>query len=171
VSDAEDPDHLEERLLLQWWQTSATQGIPGPGAGSKLATPRIVQTALDALSGSRFFVGLAERALIFDLKQVRLYLTKPETRAEIQHRVAGCIGEDTRVLVAHSLGSVVAYELLCAHPEWPVRTLVTLGSPWAFGTSSSTSSGPPLRAMAWAYGPAWSSTGRTSRTRLTLLRS
>jgi hypothetical protein len=24
---------------------------------------------------------------------------------------------------------VVAYEALCAHPEWPVRALVTLGSP------------------------------------------
>jgi hypothetical protein len=27
------------------------------------------------------------------------------------------------------LGSVVAYEALCAHPEWNVQTLVTLGSP------------------------------------------
>ena len=32
-------------------------------------------------------------------------------------------------MVGHSLGSVVAYEALCAHPEWPVRALVTLGSP------------------------------------------
>jgi pimeloyl-ACP methyl ester carboxylesterase len=36
---------------------------------------------------------------------------------------------DARVIVGHSLGSVVAYECLCAHPEWGVRTLVTLGSP------------------------------------------
>jgi pimeloyl-ACP methyl ester carboxylesterase len=34
-------------------------------------------------------------------------------------------------VVAHSLGSVVAYEGLCAHPEWRVRGLVTLGSPLA----------------------------------------
>ena len=33
------------------------------------------------------------------------------------------------MLVGHSLGSVVAYEALCANPEWPVRMLVTLGSP------------------------------------------
>jgi pimeloyl-ACP methyl ester carboxylesterase len=32
-------------------------------------------------------------------------------------------------VIAHSLGSVVAYEALCAHPEWNVQTLVTLGSP------------------------------------------
>jgi pimeloyl-ACP methyl ester carboxylesterase len=41
----------------------------------------------------------------------------------------GAVAADTRVVVGHSLGSVVAYEALCAHPEWPVRTLVTLGSP------------------------------------------
>ena len=39
------------------------------------------------------------------------------------------VDEDTWVVVGHSLGSVVAYEALCAHPEWPVRALVTLGSP------------------------------------------
>ena len=33
------------------------------------------------------------------------------------------------MLVGHSLGSVVAYEALRANPEWPVRMLVTLGSP------------------------------------------
>jgi pimeloyl-ACP methyl ester carboxylesterase len=39
------------------------------------------------------------------------------------------IGEDTRVVVAHSLGSVVAYEALCARPGHGVRALVTIGSP------------------------------------------
>ncbi|MER7584347.1 hypothetical protein [Kitasatospora sp. NPDC097691] len=39
------------------------------------------------------------------------------------------IGEDTRVVVAHSLGSVVAYEALCALPGHQVRALVTIGSP------------------------------------------
>ena len=37
--------------------------------------------------------------------------------------------DDTRVIVAHSLGSVVAYEALCANPQWPVRHFITLGSP------------------------------------------
>jgi pimeloyl-ACP methyl ester carboxylesterase len=35
----------------------------------------------------------------------------------------------TRVLIGHSLGSVVAYEALCANPDWRVHTLLTLGSP------------------------------------------
>jgi pimeloyl-ACP methyl ester carboxylesterase len=74
-------------------------------------------------------VGLAERALIFDLKQVRRYFHEPDVRRTALERVAEAVTSDTRVLVGHSLGSVVAYEALCAHPEWPVRALVTLGSP------------------------------------------
>lgn len=56
-------------------------------------------------------------------------MTDPQVRQAALDRVAAGIGEDTRVVVGHSLGSVVAYEALCAHPEWPVRALVTLGSP------------------------------------------
>jgi hypothetical protein len=36
---------------------------------------------------------------------------------------------DTRVVIAHSLGTVVAYETLCATGDHEVRALVTLGSP------------------------------------------
>lgn len=35
------------------------------------------------------------------------------------------------MVIAHSLGSVVAYEALCAHPELRVRQLITIGSPLA----------------------------------------
>jgi pimeloyl-ACP methyl ester carboxylesterase len=43
--------------------------------------------------------------------------------------VIDAVDENTRVLIGHSLGSVVAYEALCANPTWSVVTLVTLGSP------------------------------------------
>jgi hypothetical protein len=48
-------------------------------------------------------------------------------------RLESTVGPGTRAIVAHSLGSVVAYEALCAHREWGIDTLVTLGSPlgWA----------------------------------------
>jgi len=53
-----------------------------------------------------------------------------ERRARARERVAEAIAEHRpRVLLAHSLGSVVAYEALHAHPELSVGTLVTLGSP------------------------------------------
>jgi pimeloyl-ACP methyl ester carboxylesterase len=47
--------------------------------------------------------------------------------------VGKLITADTRVVVAHSLGSVVAYETLAAMPGHSVRALVTLGSPLGIG--------------------------------------
>jgi pimeloyl-ACP methyl ester carboxylesterase len=73
--------------------------------------------------------GLAESALVFDLKQVRRYLTDSALREAARDRVRALIGPDTTVVVAHSLGTVVAYEALCSLPGHPVRELVTLGSP------------------------------------------
>ena len=91
--------------------------------------PRGSQAALRALSGSRFFAALGERALLGDLRQVRDYLHKPEVRREARKRVAKTVEDNTQVLLGHSLGSVVAYEALSANPDWPIRMLVTLGSP------------------------------------------
>lgn len=122
---------FEAELLAAWWTEAARidTAVVAPDAEVLAGVPQAVQRALDALSGSRFFAGLAERALIFDLKQVRRYVHEPDVRRTALERVAETVASDTRVLVGHSLGSVVAYEALCAHPEWRVRALVTLGSP------------------------------------------
>jgi hypothetical protein len=133
--DADDiDDGLEQDLLNALWREAARVEpghvpTPDPEVPTKGRTPGFVQRALDALSHSMFLAGVVERAFIFDLKQVSGYLGDPEIRQAARARIAAVIGEDTRVIVAHSLGTVVAYECLCAHPEWPVRTLVTLGSP------------------------------------------
>jgi len=122
---------FDQELLAVWWAEAARvdEQVIAPDVQSLARTPRSVQAALRALSGSRFFSGLALRAMVFDLHQLRRYLTEPDLRARIQEQMAQAIGQDTRVIVAHSLGSVVAYEALCAHPRWPVRALVTVGSP------------------------------------------
>ncbi|KVC74846.1 hypothetical protein [Burkholderia ubonensis] len=130
--DANDlDDEWENAMLDLWWREAARveSGVRGPDARTKISVPDSVQRALDALSQSSFFAGVAERALIFDLKQVRRYLREPKIRQDARARVEGAVGPDTRLIVAHSLGSVVAYEALCAHPEWPVADFVTLGSP------------------------------------------
>jgi hypothetical protein len=128
---AEDATAEDAELLLAWWDAAALvdPGVVGPDERTLLRTPRAVQAGLNALSGSRFFAGLADRALLFDAAQVRRYLGEPQVRAQVQARVVEAVGPETRVVVAHSLGSVVAYEALAAHPQWPVTTLVTLGSP------------------------------------------
>ena len=122
----------EAELLTEWWREAAEvdPGVVPPGART-LGPVTGVQAALAALSGSRFLAGTTERLLIFWLQQVRAYFARPELREQIQQRFAAAIGPDTEVVVAHSLGSVVAYEGLCAHPDWTVRGLVTLGSPLA----------------------------------------
>ncbi|MFF7166463.1 hypothetical protein ACFZBP_34675 [Streptomyces sp. NPDC008086] len=123
---------FETELLLEWWARCARTdpGVPPPGVTDTLArSPRAVQTALRVLQHARFFADISLRGLVFDLKQVRRYLTDDGLRAAARRRVEEAIGPDTRVVVAHSLGSVVAYEALCALPGHRVRALVTLGSP------------------------------------------
>ncbi|WP_176740994.1 hypothetical protein [Streptomyces agglomeratus] len=130
-SAADVEEGFERELLLAWWQAAAESdpAVVPPDADTLVATPRSVQAALRALSGSRFFAGVALRAMVFDLKQVHRYLTDQDLRARARDRVLDAIGQDTRVVVAHSLGSVVAYEALCARPGHQVRALVTFGSP------------------------------------------
>lgn len=129
---ADVEEGFERELLLAWWAEAARTdpGVVPPDASDTLAaTPRSVQSALRALSGSKFFADVALRSMVADLKQVRGYLLDPRTRASVRARVRDAIGPDTRVVVAHSLGTVVAYEVLCALTPHRITALVTLGSP------------------------------------------
>jgi len=127
----EDLDEFEAELLGAWWQEAARvdSAVVAPDTRTLAATPRTVQRALRALSGSSFFAGFADRALLFDLRQVRRYFHEPEVRQAAQQALVAAMSPGVRVVVGHSLGSVVAYETLCAHPEWSGEVLLTLGSP------------------------------------------
>jgi hypothetical protein len=122
---------FEEDLLLAWWREAARVDpkVAPPDGDMLVRMPGSVQAALRQLSRSRFFGGLTLRMLVFDLKQVRRYLTDRTLRDTARAAVGQLITADTRVVVAHSLGSVVAYEALAAMPGHQVRALVTLGSP------------------------------------------
>lgn len=124
-------EEWEKDMLFAWWDEASKvdDAVVSPNMHTKLRAPQWTQRALDALSYSKFWAGKAERALIFDLKQVYSYLHDPDIRKEACNRVAECICTDTKVLIGHSLGSVVAYETLCKHPEWSISTFITLGSP------------------------------------------
>ncbi|MDT0331444.1 hypothetical protein [Nocardiopsis lambiniae] len=122
---------LETDLLMEWWEAAAhaDDRVVPPSAATLARSPRSVQNALRALNGSAFFSGIAQRALIFDLKQVSRYLSDTDLRQSARKRILERITPDTQVVIAHSLGSVVAYEALCSIPDHSVRALVTLGSP------------------------------------------
>ncbi len=72
---------------------------------------------------------LHEQHLDRMLAQASAYFADPGLHAAAQARIEAAVGEDTRVVVAHSLGTIVAYETLCRHPEWPVTDFITMGSP------------------------------------------
>ncbi|WP_204037899.1 hypothetical protein [Micromonospora qiuiae] len=129
ADDVTDP--LDQELLLAWWAEAARvdPGVSGPAATTRLRTPYMIQRALDALSHSRFFTGLADHLLIGALRQVRRYLTDHDIRHRIRQRVLDTLTEDTQLVVAHSLGSVVAYEALHMIGTSSPRALITLGSP------------------------------------------
>lgn len=135
----------EKDLLMEWWQEAAKLSefnriqhdpsgedltIQGPDFEGRGRTPELVQRAIKQLTKSKFFSQLGgERAILFALKQVREYLHNLDMKHAIQKRVEEKVTGETRIIIGHSLGSIAAYECLCAHPEWKVHTLVTLGSP------------------------------------------
>ncbi|NJP25835.1 hypothetical protein OHB01_33330 [Microbispora hainanensis] len=62
--------------------------------------------------------------------EVAAYLGGGDPRVRAREAVAEVVRRRRpRVVVAHSLGSVVTYEALWAHPDLSVELLVTLGSP------------------------------------------
>lgn len=132
-------EKFEQGLLRLWLQEAERSGAVTPPRSDALGTPHWVQTAIYKLVRSSFFRKLygdgetAERWLIHDLKTVHRYMTDPRTYEAVQHRVDSAIATDTRVLIGHSLGSVVAYEGLCRHARG-VNTLITLASPLGIPT-------------------------------------
>ena len=128
----EDLSEYEGTLLIELWREAARVDptIIPPDAKTMLYVPDLVRRAFLALSTKRFVASLTEKTVILRfVNQVYRYFNEPKLRAEAQRRVAVKVNPDTHTIVAHSLGSVVAYEALCANPGWPVRTLVTIGSP------------------------------------------
>ncbi|MFF5078030.1 hypothetical protein ACFY36_13340 [Actinoplanes sp. NPDC000266] len=127
----ESESEASEELLALWWAEAARldPAVEPPDRRVLLRTPRSLQRGVLALSRSRFFAGLTPKLFISVLRQVSDYFGVPETRARAVASLSSLIDAETRVIVAHSLGSVVAYEALCAHPEWNIHTLVTIGSP------------------------------------------
>ena len=128
---ADVDDEWERAFLGALWQGAAEvdAAVVAPDADTKLRTPNMVQRALNALSQSKFFSSVAQHGMIANLKQVKAYLHDDDIREQCRARVEQAVTPDTRVVIGHSLGSVVVYETLCAHPEWEIGAFVTLGSP------------------------------------------
>ncbi len=91
------------------------------------------------------------RAPVFGLDQMGRYREDDARRAAVLHRASAAIlrAPRPRVVVAHSLGSVVAWDLL-ADPRIDVDLLITLGSPLAHPALQ-----PPAAAFPYHRVGAW----------------
>jgi hypothetical protein len=123
AADAPNPrDRHEAGRELQYLRATGQQ----QGAGA------VVRTAIASLAKVPWFgpfgMAAAERFVMRSLTQVTRYFTDDQVRAYALGQVSKLIGPDTRVLIGHSLGSVIAYE--AAHElDQPLPLLITLGSP------------------------------------------
>lgn len=121
-------DPASETLARNWIEALE---LPEVTVQGRLAVPlrHAVTAAADrfSLDGrlTKLFVALC-------FPEVARYLTVGDTRIQVRDHVAATIAtRRARIVIAHSLGTVVAYEALHAHPELKVDLLVTLGSPLA----------------------------------------
>ncbi|MGH8908213.1 MAG: hypothetical protein ACRD0K_17315 [Egibacteraceae bacterium] len=105
--------------------------------GEAQGTGAAVRTAVAGLARLRWFaplgMAMAERFIKRALTQVTRYFTDERVREHALGQVAKLVGAETKVLLGHSLGSVVAYEA-AHHLDRPLPLLVTLGSPLGLRT-------------------------------------
>jgi hypothetical protein len=115
----------EQRWMWQWMREL---GVPAEAAQGPLTAP--LRQGLDWLARRRGRSADAlARTMTAFLREVYLYLTRHALRLRVRDVVADAIdAHRPRVILAHSLGSVVAYETLHATGA-QVDLLVTLGSP------------------------------------------
>jgi len=132
-SGSDLPESLDEEaleMLLSWARVLETEPA-GVEHGWVTAPAR----HLIARMTGRPFTRLPQQLFILlFLKEVQFYLGRRyrQRRIDAREQVATVIKKHRpSVVLAHSLGSVVAYEALCADPELKIDLLVTLGSPLA----------------------------------------
>ncbi|MFE7277591.1 hypothetical protein [Streptomyces sp. NPDC057623] len=129
LADPDDKTEADELLeavaeIVTAEDIAASQAAPPKGY---TRVPKPFQTVVRAADW-RYGPGAA---LLFvgALRQVRRYLGDGVLKQEVDDRVDAAVPEDCRVLVGHSLGSVVAFEYLRRHGRRRLDLLVTLGSP------------------------------------------
>jgi hypothetical protein len=119
-------DEFELEILTAM---AAEAGVVATSGDAKFGLPSGVQALLLGLTKTPYFGRRATDAVIWLIRQVRRYFSDAELRRKIHEEIETAMADDTKVVIGHSLGSIAAYEALRAHPEWPARTLITLGSP------------------------------------------
>jgi hypothetical protein len=129
---AERDDHPDHQVATR--ELSAFD----PGREAQGPMHEAARAMIGAVTSLRWFavggMAFAERFVNKALSQVTRYMTDAELRAQVQGRVIPLVGPDTKVIIGHSLGSVVAYEVAAHSLNGPLPLLLTLGSPLGLRT-------------------------------------
>jgi hypothetical protein len=143
-------DEVAEQLAIEWLHRAVDRDTPDRGVASiqlsylnssehqdQGAIQEAQRRALNSVARLKWFapfgMAFAGKFVNRTLQQVTRYLADSEIRGEVQRRVAELIDADTRAIIGHSLGSIVAYE--AAHRlTRPIPLLMTLGSPLGLRT-------------------------------------
>lgn len=134
VQGPQDTDELQDPLALKLMAAWLTDmGAPRPVAQGAMTMP--LRYAASWVAEKFSLDGrLTELFIRVFFREVAIYLAHVDSpaRTAVREEVAARIARHRpRVVLAHSLGTVVAYEALHAHPELQVELLVTMGSPLA----------------------------------------
>jgi hypothetical protein len=148
-----EQETMAEALAFEWLKRAAQRGVYAedqttarrelrdleaePVQERQGVLRRTARRILASVARLRWFapfgMGFAERFVWKALSQVTRYLTDEEIRREAQRAVLSLLGPETRVLIGHSLGSVVAYEV-AQRLERELPLLLTIGSPLGLDT-------------------------------------
>lgn len=108
---------LHELLVNSGEESEPTRGLLNMESVQKLLK------RLDAKEG------WGERALKLFTKDVFLYLSEPGINKALNNLVLSAFDHEPCVVVAHSLGTIVSYNLLKTNSDLKVKKFITLGSP------------------------------------------
>lgn len=124
----DDLDAADQEEILTW---ATLLGLPGETAQGQLARP--ARAAVDWIARKFGLDTRLARAFVGTFfKEVGTYFAEPQSRTAARTDVAEAITRtEPQVIIAHSLGSVVAYETLWAHQHLQIELLLTVGSPLA----------------------------------------
>lgn len=128
----EEPESLDEEACEQLYQWAcALTGAEPVEQGWLLAPARDI---IAMMAGGPYRGLLLQAFVTVFMREVQLYLGRrhDDRRLRAREEVAAHIRDrGASIVIAHSLGSVVAYEALHAHPDIEIDLLVTIGSPLA----------------------------------------
>jgi hypothetical protein len=143
IQSSGDPGTLEEQFIAAMVADMVkTVGISEGDIRAEAVVGTVVQQGvqnwpwvLAALRALEKVPGLGGASLALATRDVYKYLRNPGIQTKIETGVRGAFDNETEcVVVGHSLGSVVAYDVLkrkAPSEGWRVPTFVTVGSPLA----------------------------------------